>query len=490
MPAVSSDDAIAAEAAGVALRALPILVVDDEPEILQTFAFNYRDEFTIVTATNADEALAMLRTTDVALIVADQRMPGQSGVDLLAAARAIRPDALRIILTGYTDMETLVRGVNEGEIHRYVPKPWDSAELRAILRDATATFAARRASRAAAERLRSDNERLQHENAYLRRREAEMASHGLVGASAAMQRVFALVERVRDAPTPVLVQGETGTGKELVARAIHFGGVYRDRLFVAQNCGALSEHLLESELFGHRRGAFTGAIADKKGLFEIADEGTLFLDEISETTPAFQVKLLRVLQQGELKPVGDGRSRRVRVRVIASTNRDLAAETTAGRFRADLFYRLSVFPILLPPLRERREDVPALAQHFVELHGRRLGRRAAAIAPGALEMLQSYDYPGNVRELENEIERALLLGGDGDEITADLLSDRVVESHASRAHRNGTAPASLAAQVAEFERARILEMLATCGGNKSEAARRFGLTYRGLLNKMQRLGCI
>jgi Nif-specific regulatory protein len=316
-----------------------------------------------------------------------------------------------------------------------------------------------------------------------------MASHGLVGASAAMQRVFALVERVRDAPTPVLIQGETGTGKELVARAIHFGGAYRDRLFVAQNCGALSEHLLESELFGHRRGAFTGAVADKKGLFEIADEGTLFLDEISETTQAFQVKLLRVLQEGELRPVGESRSRRVRVRVIASTNRDLAAETAAGGFRADLFYRLNVFPIVLPPLRDRREDVPMLASHFVALHARALGRRVASISDAALEMLQSYDYPGNVRELENEIERALLLCGDGDAITPDLLSDRIVESHVGRARGNGAGPVSLAAQVAEFERARILEMLATCGGNKSEAARRFGLTYRGLLNKMQRLGC-
>ena len=467
----------------------PILVVDDEPEILRTFEFNYRREFRVLTAGNAEAALAVLRETDVALIVADQRMPGRSGIELLAAARSLRPDALRIILTGYTDMDTLVRGVNEGEIYRYITKPWDSGELRVILRQAIETFVLARANHIAAERLLHENQRLHDENRYLRRRDAEaIGLEAIIARTPAMQRVFELVQRVRDAPTPVLIQGETGTGKELIARAIHFGGAYRDRLFVAQNCGALAESLLESELFGHRRGAFTGAVADKKGLFELADEGTLFLDEISETTLAFQVKLLRVLQEGEVRPVGDGRPRRMRVRVIASSNRDLAAEVAAGRFRADLFYRLNVFPILLPPLRERREDVPELARHFVTKHARLLGRRVLGITAAAVAVLAVYDYPGNVRELENEIERAVLLCNDDEEITHDLLSERVVSAHAANVTSDG-APTSLAAMVAEFERARILEVLAACGGNKSEAARRFGLTYRGLLSKMQRLGC-
>jgi two-component system response regulator HupR/HoxA len=480
----------AAEETPVDYRAFPILVVDDEPEILRTFAFNYRREFTILAAGDAESALEIVRDTDLALVVADQRMPGRSGVELLAGVRALRPDALRIILTGYSDMETLVRGVNEGEIYRYVAKPWDSAELRVILRQAIETFARTRASCRAAERLRSENERLQDENRYLREREADAAGlHGIVGTSAPMRRVLELMERVRDAPTPVLLQGETGTGKELVARAIHFGGAYRERLFVAQNCGALAAELLESELFGHRRGAFTGATADRKGLFELADGGTLFLDEISETTSAFQVKLLRVLQDGELRPVGDGRPRRVRVRVIAASNRDLAAEVAAGRFRADLYYRLNVFPIALPPLRERREDVTELARHFVAKHSARLGRRVRGITPAALEMLCAYDYPGNVRELENEMERAVLLCDDDAEIAEDLLSERIVAAQAWTPPGDGAGPASLAAMVAAFERERILEMLAACGGNKSEAARRFGLTYRGLLAKMQRLGC-
>jgi two-component system response regulator HupR/HoxA len=463
-------------------RAFPILVVDDEPEILRTFEFNYRRDFTILTATNAEDALAIVREHEVALVLADQRMPGRNGVELLTEARTLRPESLRLILTGYTDMETLVRGVNEGMIYRYITKPWDSAELRTILRQAIETFVLARANRLA-------HERLLDENRYLRRREAEtIGTHGMVGTSAAMQRVFALIERVKDAPTPVLIQGETGTGKELVARAIHESGAYRDRLFVAQNCGALTETLLESELFGHRRGAFTGAIADKKGLFEVADQGTLFLDEISETTPAFQVKLLRVLEEGEVRPVGDVRGRRVNVRVVAASNRDLGAEVAAGRFRSDLYYRLNVFPIVLPPLRERRDDIPMLAAHFVARHARRLRRDVDGITPSALATLSGYDFPGNVRELENEVERAVLLCDDDAAITEDLFSDRIAEAAVAR-QSNGKAPTTLAGMVAEFERARILEVLATCGGNKSEAARRFGLTYRGLLAKMQRLGC-
>jgi len=355
---------------------------------------------------------------------------------------------------------------------------------------AGAFFALWRAKGSAAEGLQGEIERRLDENPRACRRDVDWACvHGIVGGSAGMRHVFELVERVRDVPTPVLIQGETGTGKELIARAIHFGGAMRSRLFVAQNCATLPEPLLESELFGHRRGAFTGATSDKKGLFELAESGTVFLDEIGEATPGFQAKLLRVLQDGEIRPVGDGHSRRVRVRVIAASNRDLAAEVAAGRFRADLYYRLNVFPIVLPPLRGRREDIPALAGHFVAKHTRRLGRRVNGIAPAALEMLCAYDYPGNVRELENEIERAVLLCNAGEEITEDLLSERIAAAHASATCGDGTAPASLAAMVAGFERARIVEMIAACGGNKSEAARRFGLTYRGLLGKMQRLGC-
>ena len=485
MATTPTDLAELAGGAAVDYRAHPILVVDDEPEILHTFQFNYRNDFSILVAGDAESALAVLQSTDVAVVVADHRMPGRSGVELLADARQLRPDALRIILTGYTDMETLVRGVNEGAIYRYVTKPWDSAELRVILRRAIETFATTRRRRVVAEQLQHEKERLEAENRYLRQRE-ETGLRTIVGDGEAMRRVFTLVERVRDVPTPVLIEGETGTGKELVARAIHFGGAYRDRLFVAQNCGALTESLLESELFGHRRGAFTGATSDKKGLFELAHEGTLFLDEVSETSPAFQVKLLRVLEDNEIRPLGDGRSRRVRVRIIAATNRRLADEVQAGRFRADLYYRLAVFPIAIPPLRDRRGDIAALAQHFVVQHGARLGRNVAALSPGALVALGRYDFPGNVRELENEIERAVLLCPEGEDIGEELLSERVVRATtAARDNGGGT----LAELVADFERARIVEMLAACGGNKSEAARRFGLTYRGLLAKMQRLGC-
>src|SRR5581483_7131830 len=232
-----------------------------------------------------------------------------------------------------------------------------------------------------------------------------------------------MIAKVANAPTTVLVEGETGTGKELVARAIHAQSPRRDKLFVAVNCAALSENLLESELFGHRRGAFTGALSDKKGLFEVAHGGTLFLDEVSETTPALQAKLLRVLQEGEILPVGETRPKKIDVRVVAATNRKLEDEVQAGRFRQDLYYRLRVFPLKVPPLRERLEDVPALARHFADRHAVRLGKRVAGISARAIELLRLHAFPGNVRELENEMERAVLLTEPGEEITAAALSD-------------------------------------------------------------------
>ena len=311
------------------------------------------------------------------------------------------------------------------------------------------------------------------------------ATHGLIGQSLEMQRVFDLVARVRDAPTPLLIQGETGTGKELVARAIHFGSTIRHRPFLAQNCAALADGLLESELFGHRRGAFTGAVEHRTGLFEVAAGGTILLDEIGEASLGLQSKLLRVLQDGEIRPLGEERSRRVAVRVIAATNRDLAAEVAAGRFRADLFFRLSVVPISLPALRDRRADIPLLAQHFIAKHAARLTRRVGGVTAAGLRWLCAREFPGNVRELENVIERALLLCRDGEPLTEDVLAADI-----RRREMPSTLPGeSLASQVARFERECIAATLHATSWNKSAAARRLGLTYHGLLAKMRRLGC-
>jgi Nif-specific regulatory protein len=336
--------------------------------------------------------------------------------------------------------------------------------------------------------LQAANERLALENGYFKKREAaENGFPSIVGRSRAIEKATALARRVLATSTTVLIDGPTGTGKELMARAIHHEGSRGDKLFVPQNCGAVSETLLASELFGHRRGSFTGAVADKKGLFEIADGGTLFLDEVAEMSPAVQVHLLRVLQEGEIKPVGASRPVRVDVRVIAATNRDLAAEVQAGRFREDLYFRLKVFRIRMPALRERREDIPVLAAHFLEKHCRRLGRRGTTIAPEAMDALTRLDLPGNVRELDHMIERAILLCDPGESITEAELFDEATEVKAARLDG---APFSLQDDVTRFECERITVALERCDGNRTHAAQELGLTYRGLLKKMQRYGLI
>ena len=308
---------------------------------------------------------------------------------------------------------------------------------------------------------------------------------GIIGSSGAMQHVFALLDKVIDTRTTVLIQGETGTGKELLARVIHYSGPLKDQNFVAENCGGLSENLLESEIFGHVKGAFTGAIADKKGLFELADGGTVFLDEIADMPYAMQTKLLRVLQDGLIRPVGGSGYQRVRFRLISSTNRDLLQEVKKGRFREDLFYRIQVFPIVLPPLRERKEDIPILAAHFLEEFASILKRSVARLTPAALEILMQYDWPGNVRELKNEIERALTLAGDETMITEAYLSERIRQV-ANYNGPTGVPPATIQQATARLECIMVRDALRKSGGNRSRAARELGLTRQGLLNKIRR----
>lgn len=308
---------------------------------------------------------------------------------------------------------------------------------------------------------------------------------GIIGSSEAMQRVFALLEKVIDTPTTVLITGETGTGKELLAKVVHYNGPMKDKPFVAENCGALSENLLESELFGHVKGAFTGAIADKKGLFELADGGTVFLDEIADMPYTMQTKLLRVLQEGIIRPVGGSRYRKVNFRLISSSNRDLAEEVKKGHFREDLFYRIQVFPIVLPPLRERIEDIPLLASHFLEKFAKKLNKPKGRLSPHALKVLMQYGWPGNVRELENEIERALTLAGDDREIKVEYLSERMRASgkHALPANKTQV---TLQAATEQLERQMVVKTLRKTDGNRSQAARILGLTRQGLLNKIAR----
>src|SRR6266705_2233756 len=395
-------------------RQFPVLLVDDEPDILRAFTFNYGDDFEVLTAGSGAQGLSLLETHEPAVIVADQRMPAMSGTEFLECSMAVRPDAVRIILTGYTDIDAIIQAINKSRIYRYVTKPWESEELRLTLRRAIEAFHLVRENGRLVEELRRANERLAAENAYLR--EVERPQE-LVGASEAMRNVLELIARVAGSHATVLLEGETGTGKELVARAIHAAGPRRDHLFVAVNCAALSEGLLESELFGHRRGAFTGATEDRKGLFEVASGGTLFLDEISETSPALQAKLLRVLQEGEVRPVGENRARTVDTRVIVATNRNLEDEVKTGRLR---------------------EDLPALTRHLLGRLARQVKKPVPEPSEETLALLARYPFPGNVRELANELERAVLLAAPGAPITDDLLSERLQE-----AGGDGAAPSVL-----------------------------------------------
>lgn len=461
-------------------RGYPILVVDDEPDILRSFQINYGDDFTILTASNGTAGLGLLRDHDAGVIVADQRMPGMSGAEFLEHALGVRPDAVRIILTGYADHEALIRAVNTGRVYRYVAKPWESEDLRDTLQGAIERFhLGRENSRLVAE-LQRANARLAVENEYLK--ETAAADTSLIGNGPALMKIKDMIARVAPNKTTVLIVGESGTGKELVARAIHEASPRRNKLYVCRNLANIPETLMESELFGHRKGAFSGATEHRKGLFEVADGGTFFLDEITEIALPLQVKLLRVLQEGEIYPLGQNEPRKVDVRILAATNRNLEQCVKEGKLREDLYFRLRVFPITVPPLRDRREDIPALVLHFVERISHQLKRRPVAVSDEALALLQRYRFPGNVRELEHAIERALVLADPGEPLTEDLFLDQPMQEAVAG---DGGA---LQSQTADFERAKIEEALARVDGVKAHAARELGMTYRGLLKKMQRLG--
>ena len=335
------------------------------------------------------------------------------------------------------------------------------------------------------EELLAARERLETENVQLRRAaEGRYDFSNLVGQSEPMHALFSLMEKVVPGSLTVLLQGETGTGKELIARAIHHTGPRKARQFVAQNCGALPDTLLESELFGHRRGAFTGAGADRKGLFEVADGGTVFLDEIGDTSPAMQVKLLRVIQEGEITPLGHHSPKKLDVRIIAATNRDLEAEVRAGRFRQDLYYRITGFPIRVPLLRERKEDIPLLAAHFLERARAKAGKEVRGFSREAMKLLAAYDYPGNVRELGAEVERAVALAESGGSITPALLSDKLRGGGAARPPAGLPARGPLRARMAGIEREVVLRALEEHRWNKTKVAQALGVSRQALQKKL------
>jgi DNA-binding NtrC family response regulator len=469
----------------------PILVVDDEHDNLDAFRFNFGKTFTLHLASSAEEALTLVKAHDFAAIVTDQRMPRMTGLEMLRAAREIRPDAVGIIVTAFTDVEVLIESIALGHIYRYVTKPWDSKELRGILWHAVERFHLVRENRRLVEQL--------SQYARVLSREADSAFNfgAIVGDSQPLRHVLAKVEQVAQTTATVLLRGETGTGKEMVARAIHINSPREGRPFVRVNCAALAPGVLESELFGHEKGAFTGAVARRPGRFELADGGTLFLDEVGDLPADVQVKLLRVLQEREFERVGGVETVRVDVRLISATHRDLERLIAEGKFREDLYYRLNVFPITMPPLRERTGDISLLVEHFMQKVAQSSGKVVNAVDTRALASLSAYPWPGNVRELENVIERAMILAVGNTLTVADLdfgrrLAMATPSGGTSLAALNEPVPTeggrTLYKRLSEHERGEIVAAVEGAQGNIAHAARTLGINRSTLYYRMRKHG--
>jgi two-component system, NtrC family, response regulator PilR len=457
-----------------------LLIVDDEQGMRQLLSHVFgRAGHAVRTAENGARALELLREAPADLIVSDVRMPDMNGIELLRRVRALLPGTAVVLMTAFATVETAREAFKLGA-DDFIQKPFDVEELKLIVGRALEKLDLRREN----ETLKSENEALlrgQHERGRLDR---------IIGHSNRMQAVYQMIETVAQVQSTILITGESGTGKEMVARAVHNLGPRADKPFMPINCGAFTETLLESELFGYVRGAFTGATANRKGLFEAASGGTIFLDEIGEMSPTMQVKLLRVLQERKVRPVGAHEEVTVEARVIAATNRDLTQMVKQGSFREDLFYRVSVIPIELPPLRERREDIPDLVQHFVEKFSRQTGR-TIHVSERALELLERYSWPGNVRELEHTIERAVALLRT-DTIQPDSLPQSITNYNPARVSASELAlpeeGLNLVAHLEHLEKSFVLEALHRTGGNQTKAAEILHLSVRSLRHLLDKHG--
>lgn len=487
MNAADAPPSIAAE--------LPVvLLVDDEVRSLDAMRRTLDEEFRILTAGSAEAAREALQQQAVAVILCDQRMPGLTGVEFLKEVRERWPDTVRIVISGYTDSEDIIAGVNEAGIYQYVLKPWVPDHLLQTVR----TAAEARSLQQGLSRLEIE---LRTGAPVLRARSRQKLGEAraafdfdrIVRAPGSpLDAVCEMASRIARYDLPVLILGESGTGKELLARALHYASPRHAGAFVLENCAAIPDTLLESELFGHKRGAFTGAYEDHVGLFQRAHGGTVFLDEIGETSPAFQVKLLRVLQEGELRPVGSTRSLPVDVRVIAATHRQLEDEVHAGRFREDLYYRIAGVTLHMPALRERAGDIAPIAERLLVDVARELGRPALALEAEALARLQAYPWPGNIRELRNEIARAAALS-DGARIGAAAFSARVLQGPAGQRPATpvvaaGDAGTTLQERLDVLEAQVLGEALLRHRWNKTRVAAELGLSRVGLRAKLRRFG--
>jgi two-component system response regulator PilR (NtrC family) len=441
-----------------------ILVVDDERSMRELLAIVLRREgYEVLLAENGRAAIELLEREPVDLLISDIKMPDLSGVEVLRAAKKIDQDILGIMITAFASTETAVEAMRLGACD-YLSKPFDIDLLKMKVRE------------------KIENRQLKQENLLLKRTLGLTHQFSnIIGRSESMLAVFKMIETVARTNSTILLTGESGTGKGLVAQAVHFHSLRRDKPMVSLNCGALPENLLESELFGHMRGAFTGADSNKKGLLEVAERGTVFLDEIGEMSAVLQVKLLRVLQERRFRRVGGLEEQQADIRVIAATNQDLTRLVAEGRFREDLFYRINVIPISLPPLRERREDIGLLAEHFLAKYNEQMGKEIAGISRESMALLMEHDWPGNIRELENVVERAVAL-----EATPTILPDSLPPSIRSDVPRPGSATVEalpdtgfdLEAHVKEIERGYIAEALKRAGGVQVKAAELLGMSFR------------
>jgi len=443
-----------------------ILVVDDDLGMCGMLSDVLKEEgFSVHTTGESFEASKILKKEEFDVIVTDLKMKGLKGLDLLEVANKVAPLTPVIIITAFGTIESAIKAMKMGA-YDYITKPFQMDELVLTVRKAM------------------ENRLLKKEVIRLRKEvESRYDFHQLIGKSPSMQKIYNLIERISDSSSNVLITGESGTGKELVAKAIHYNGVRKEGPFVAINCAAIPETLLESELFGYKKGAFTDAKSDKKGLIFEANEGTLFLDEITEMPLTLQAKLLRVIEEREVRPLGDTTSYPIDVRIISTSNRDIGTSVQQGRFREDLYYRLKVIDIELPPLRERREDIPILVQHFIHKFGKELKRSVSGISEGALKILVSYSWPGNVRELENIIQRGITMS-QHEVILPDDLPASIIQKTDEKLFEKATEEKFTLDQL---EKEYIKRVLIETGGNKSKAAERLGLDRKTLYRKLEEL---
>ncbi|HSG27394.1 MAG TPA: sigma-54 dependent transcriptional regulator [Candidatus Krumholzibacterium sp.] len=444
-----------------------ILIVDDEKSMCQYLSIMLKKEgYSVKTANNGKKAISEVNNSNFDVVITDIRMEGMDGIEVLSAVKEVDPTLPVIIMTAYASQKTAIEALNKGAFHYLIKRAAKNEEIKMVVRNAL------------------DMHKVKNENVFLKKQLKKKDSpREIIGKSEEIEEVFRLVDKVADTDSTILVCGESGTGKELVARAIHYRSGRSGSPFVSINCGALPENLLESELFGHVKGSFTGAIKDKDGLFKVASGGTFFLDEVGETSPAIQVKLLRVLQEREIIPVGGTTPIKVNARLIAATNADLERAVQEDNFRADLYYRLNVIPIVIPPLRDRRDDIPLLVNHFLKMTSDK-SRRQKTISDAAMELLTEYDWPGNVRELENIIERAVILQ-DGDHVEPDDLPDKI-RHHSRERRRINVDKAQMTLE--ELEKEYLISVLEETGWQKKKASSILGINASTLYRKIQRYG--